>query len=485
MPTAEEKSRLIAQWRDAADDQSLRNLVLALLKDTDVQVRVDAAAALGRIDKPGVADALSRALNDPDKRVRQKAVESLGNLGGEKAVKALIGILQNRDLTARMIAAEELEGIELSGPERQIARVRGEAWDLQLAAATGLAKCADVNSMGPLLGWSKRLMISEVRELSANEKIELIRSILPGLFRALDGAQLFTVSKTLDATIQAASWEEDPDGTARWIEVERRNPLLDMFQGELERRKSDYMKSLNNRDTLFNAAEREDAQATANAYDTLFNLGSSGASGLPEAPSSGGGDAKDSMRFPVLNQGQIDQWKRGLMKNLQAQESLFDAPEKPAAKAAPMDAADAGRKRDEYIKTLGNKDTLFSDGASGGGAGSAAPSGGDAFAEEAPAPAPDLEAKMAAYRKTLGNADTLFRPTHLKADDLKTGEAEGGDLFGGPPPPKPLRTPPPPKPAPKPAAFNPYAPGASIPPPKPAPAKGGFFGWLKRLFSRK
>ena len=83
------------------DARSVDPLVSALTKDTDYEVRMWSAEALGKLSEKwsvdalgGAVPALIEALKDKDPNVRQKAAYALGTMKAAKAIPALIGALQ-------------------------------------------------------------------------------------------------------------------------------------------------------------------------------------------------------------------------------------------------------------------------------------------------------------------------------------------------------------------------------------------------------
>jgi HEAT repeat protein len=87
------------------------------LKHNDEAVRMDAAAALGKVNSSEVSQAvpvLSAALKDPSAYVRQSAAKSLKALGpdAQAAVPALKAALKDSDHGVRIWAGEALENIQ-------------------------------------------------------------------------------------------------------------------------------------------------------------------------------------------------------------------------------------------------------------------------------------------------------------------------------------------------------------------------------------
>lgn len=382
--TTEEKHRRIQQWQSRGDDGAVENLVRTLLHDHDPDVRGAVAAAMGKMGSGGkpvkslMIEALGRAVADEESHVRIKAVEALGRIGGEHAAHCLVQALQNRQSAERMLAAERLNrslAEEAFADEEEKAatdKARGDAWDLQWSAAQALAKIGLTQAVGPLIAWAERLLISDVRVMSAEEKSELIRAVLGGIFRKLESGQIYDLSSALDPAVPVYSWEQvnKADRIFGWIHAKRANPIWVLFQDEMNRRKADYMKSLNARDTLFQPGEGAAGAAQANAKDTLFApIGGGGASANAkdtlfsaispsEAPS-------EEISFGGAAEAQADRRKAELLRSLGKHDqsplarhaSSGPAPSKPAEPQ--MSEEEIERRRAEYAKTLGAQDSLF------------------------------------------------------------------------------------------------------------------------------
>ena len=71
-----------------------RDELVARLRDEDVDVCIDAAAALGRLGDPSAVAPLVESLRkDPDGEVHAAVAEALGRIGGDEAVEALVELL--------------------------------------------------------------------------------------------------------------------------------------------------------------------------------------------------------------------------------------------------------------------------------------------------------------------------------------------------------------------------------------------------------
>ena len=91
-------------------EPAVRPLIKAL-RDEDVEVRWNAAAALGKIGDRRAVKPLIKALKDDDIIVRLFAAGALGDIGDERAVESLIEELKDEGEDVRRNAAEALEKI--------------------------------------------------------------------------------------------------------------------------------------------------------------------------------------------------------------------------------------------------------------------------------------------------------------------------------------------------------------------------------------
>ena len=91
--------------------------LIAVLRDEDANVRRNAAKDLGKIGDKRAVEPLIAILEDPDWRIRSDAVLALGKIGDKKAVDPLIDALKDKDSSVRRMAAETLGKI---GDERAV-----------------------------------------------------------------------------------------------------------------------------------------------------------------------------------------------------------------------------------------------------------------------------------------------------------------------------------------------------------------------------
>jgi HEAT repeat protein len=91
-------------------ESAVDGLIVAL-KDPDVDVRCQAAWALGRTRKTRAVDPLIEAMADAA-AVRRQAVRALGEIGDPRAVPALTAALKDEDPRVRRYASKALARIK-------------------------------------------------------------------------------------------------------------------------------------------------------------------------------------------------------------------------------------------------------------------------------------------------------------------------------------------------------------------------------------
>ncbi|HKX27882.1 MAG TPA: HEAT repeat domain-containing protein, partial [Blastocatellia bacterium] len=130
----------------------LNESVSRLLKAEDRDVRLSAAAALGKIGGERAVAMLIEALRDQNFYVCWRAADALAKIGGEQAISSLIEALQDSDREVRRIAAEALG--KISG-ERAIAplmvALRDSDREVRRIAAEALGKLGAEPAVAPLI----------------------------------------------------------------------------------------------------------------------------------------------------------------------------------------------------------------------------------------------------------------------------------------------------------------------------------------------
>ncbi len=127
----DKKSPPHSQWHaiwalDAIDGgTSARRQILALAKDGESSVRLQAIRQLGTRRVRDTAPLLIRALRDPDALIRFQAATALGRVGDPSAINPLLAALDEKDLFARHAVFTALHRIGRAEPTRWNAIVRG------------------------------------------------------------------------------------------------------------------------------------------------------------------------------------------------------------------------------------------------------------------------------------------------------------------------------------------------------------------------
>lgn len=89
-------------------DADMVEVFLPLLKDDSAGVREAAVGALGNLGDQSVVESLIPLLDDPRVSVRERAAAVLGNLGDPRAVEGLMGLLGDQDSGVRLNATYAL-----------------------------------------------------------------------------------------------------------------------------------------------------------------------------------------------------------------------------------------------------------------------------------------------------------------------------------------------------------------------------------------
>jgi HEAT repeat protein len=133
----------------ASSDVDTLSPLMELLKNTDADLRMQAALALGEQHDVRAVGALVEALKDDDTNVRYHAIEALGKLKAVDAVDALAEIAESGDF---FLAFAALEALTKIGDARVTPRVVSLLEDdlLRDPAASLLGQLGDESVVGPL-----------------------------------------------------------------------------------------------------------------------------------------------------------------------------------------------------------------------------------------------------------------------------------------------------------------------------------------------
>jgi len=190
-PAAYELSRLMADPKVRAD----RTLEPALVKafqesQSDQQVRRYLALAIGRLDPPLPADAVSsltQALDDPDSETRISVIWALGSSGDPAIVARLIPLYQSDDAGIRKMAVYALGALPGDG---QIDTLRtalnDNTPDVRWNAAVALARHNRTEGVGVLRQMLDRGYVEQTvkREVRQDADVDPIADVMISGLRA-------------------------------------------------------------------------------------------------------------------------------------------------------------------------------------------------------------------------------------------------------------------------------------------------------------
>ncbi len=126
--------------------------VQAALNDSDSDVRIQAAEALGYIGNAQAVEALIAAFNDSDSFVRGYAAVALGKMGNAQTMEALIAVLNHSDSDVRWHAAVALGKMgNVQAVEALIAALNHSDSDVRIQAAEALGKMGNVQAVEALI----------------------------------------------------------------------------------------------------------------------------------------------------------------------------------------------------------------------------------------------------------------------------------------------------------------------------------------------
>lgn len=121
-----------------------------LLKDSDADLRIQAALALGEQQDPNAAPPLIDALGDPDVNVRFHAIEALGRLHAVEAVEPLAAMAEQGDFFLAFAAIEALSNINDPAVAPRITPLLADP-NLRDAVTTALGALGDDQAVPPLV----------------------------------------------------------------------------------------------------------------------------------------------------------------------------------------------------------------------------------------------------------------------------------------------------------------------------------------------
>jgi len=133
------------------ENPSAVQALISALKDENWKMRVAVAEALGDIHDRASVDALIAALGDPDWQVQQAAAEALGDIEDARAVEALGRALQSENRNVRLAVVDALGDIEDRRAFESLAHaLKDDDWEIRKEAADALGSLEDPAAIKPL-----------------------------------------------------------------------------------------------------------------------------------------------------------------------------------------------------------------------------------------------------------------------------------------------------------------------------------------------
>lgn len=244
--TTKSKLKKIQQYREKADDASIKRLARIMLEETDEVVRGEAVRALGEIPSPDVTIPLVAALRNAAPHARASAAEALGRRGATDAVPELIEALGDRDDLVRMRVVEALGRI---GDDRALAPLVASLgdphWGVHGAAAEAVATFGDPRTFEPLRAWAESYLLSMHVKQNAEQKIARVQELISKFLVGIDEPTCRRLTANLGLQVRVKSWEitNARTDTGGWVVSSHKNPVWRPLQDRLNAIKEAYAKA--------------------------------------------------------------------------------------------------------------------------------------------------------------------------------------------------------------------------------------------------
>ncbi|WP_017297909.1 HEAT repeat domain-containing protein [Nodosilinea nodulosa] len=198
--TSDVPTRLKIQYWTMSHSEAAIPSLLKALENSDSDVRMSAAEALGQIGSEAAIPSLLKAIENSDSDVRWSVAEALGKIGSEAAIPSLLKALEDQDPNVRVSAAEALGKIGSEVAILGLLKALGEQ-NLyhQGVVAEALVKI-DSKVVIPDLLKALENQDSNVRG-SAAEALGQIGSeaAIPGLLKALEDREFYVRGSAAEA----------------------------------------------------------------------------------------------------------------------------------------------------------------------------------------------------------------------------------------------------------------------------------------------
>ncbi len=214
-----EAADALGKFRDA--HQKTIESWIKLLSDSNAQVRLQTARALGNLGNTQAVEPLIQALSDQDRRVRERVIEALGVLRDRRAVGPLVSALADPEKDVRAAAARALGRLgDRQALEALIQALSDHEGQVRQDAADALGKLGVADAVEPLIQALADGML-QVRFKAAFALSKLGNRLAVDLLLEMLKAQGLN-------TPEEAIWVLGKLGSKRAVE-----PLLSLLNGEL------------------------------------------------------------------------------------------------------------------------------------------------------------------------------------------------------------------------------------------------------------
>ena len=196
-------------------------MIESLREDRNVDVRVRAARALGRLGGEIVVEPLVEALNDENPQVCITATDALIEIG-DVATDALIASLDHEKVNVRCDATRALGEIGNKKAVDKVINMLYDEWvNVRIYAVTSLGKLNDTKAVPALIDVMKNREENELVRAGAAAALGVLRdqrALLPLRELIMEAEELGELEDTALKSfkkIMAANWQSIPGATAQ------------------------------------------------------------------------------------------------------------------------------------------------------------------------------------------------------------------------------------------------------------------------------
>lgn len=210
-------ARIHAMWgigQLARKDASNATALVALLQDSDSEIRAQAARVLGDSNIDTVAEQIIPLLKDKDLRVQLLATQALGRINADAAVQPIIAMLEannDKDVYLRHAGAIALERI---GDEEALAALVSHSSEAVRVAAVVALKRLESPAVAQFLNDKSEFVVTNAARAISDDNF--ITAAMPALAQLLDTTK-FTNEPLLRRLINANLYGEGSENVQRLV----------------------------------------------------------------------------------------------------------------------------------------------------------------------------------------------------------------------------------------------------------------------------